>query len=232
MEKVKSFIKKNFPGLVPIVRYIKIQTSQFRAVEPIFTEIYHKNFWEDPVSRSGPGSNLIQTKVIREELPILVQEIGARSLLDIPCGDFYWMKEVELDVDLYIGADVIQELVTDNIKRYGNKKRHFVKLDIIKDRLPQVDLLFCRDLLDHFSNRHIFRAIKNIKKSNSKYLLTTTFASSEKNENIIPGEWWPLNLQKAPFYFPSYIKIINENCTDQNGRFSGKSLGLWKITDI
>ena len=232
MHKLKSFVKKKFPCLVPIVRYAKIKILQFRSVEPVFTKIYYNNFWEGKESRSGPGSNLEQTEQIRCELPILIREIGARSILDIPCGDFNWMKEVKLDLDFFIGADVVQELVGNNIKKFGSVDRHFVKLDITKDRLPQVDLVFCRDLLVHLPYRYIFKAINNLRKSNSKYLLTTTFVHLEKNEDIITGEWRELNLQKAPFCFPVPIKVINDNCFIEGGDSPKKYLGLWKIADI
>ncbi|MFE7121789.1 hypothetical protein ACFU99_40805, partial [Streptomyces sp. NPDC057654] len=59
-------------------------------------------------SRSGNGSNLTQTATLRSELPGLLARLGVRTLLDIPCGDFYWMSRLDLGTDThisYIGAD-------------------------------------------------------------------------------------------------------------------------------
>jgi len=232
MRQLKSVIKRRFPILAYILKYIKSIPLRLRSMESVFTEIYHKTKWGGSESRSGPGSSLIQTTALRAKLPLLLKEISTRSFLDIPCGDCYWMSKVELDVDLYIGADIAQDLIEDNMQRFGNSKRHFVKLDIAKHRLPQVDVVFCRDLLVHYSFKDIFQAVDNIKKSNSKYLLTTTFTRLETNEDIITGRWRPLNLQKAPFYFPDPIRIINEECTERDGRYSDKSLGLWNIADL
>lgn len=229
MKKVKNLVKDVFPGLIPIVRWIRIKVQKFRHPEPVFTEIYKKNAWGDAESLSGPGSNLAQSKIIRTELPGLILELGARSVIDIPCGDYYWMREVQLDVDRYIGADVVGELVEENRRKYGNSKTEFVCLDITRDKLPQVDLIICRDLLVHFNYRHIFRSIKNIKKSESKYLLTTTFVGHDKNEDIITGEWRPISLVKYPFNFPDPVKMIDENYTVGSSR---KCLGLWRITDL
>lgn len=200
------------------------------VMEKVFTQIYRRNVWGDPESVSGPGSSLMQTSVIREELPNLVSQICAKSLLDIPCGDFNWMKEVDLNLDLYIGADIVDELIAFNNLHFANTNRYFVKLDLTKNPLPAVDLIFCRDCLVHFSLFDILRALKNIKESGSKYLLTTTFTSVESNLEMVTGGWRPLNFQKMPFCFPEPLKIVNESCPTIG--FADKSLGLWRIDDI
>lgn len=224
-------MKKCFHFPSYFLRYIKIHLSGIRSAEPIFEKIYYENSWGDPESRSGSGSAIAQTNVISQELKALFKKLGVKSLLDIPCGDFNWLKEVDLEVG-YIGADIVQELIEENNKKFGNSNRHFIKLDMIQDKLPQVDIVFCRDVLVHFNNRQIFRAIKNIKQSNSKYLLTTTFPAVNKNINIVTGQWRALDLCKPPFNFPAPIEIVSEQCTEENELSSSKCLGLWKISDI
>ena len=59
-----------------------------RHMQSTFAPFYTKNLWGDAESASGPGSTLARTAKLRNELPILLQEIGARSMLDAPCGDF------------------------------------------------------------------------------------------------------------------------------------------------
>jgi hypothetical protein len=46
------------------------------------------------------------------------------------------------------------------------------------------------------------------------------------------GKWRPLNMQLPPFNFPNPICIINEKCTEGEGEFKDKSLGLWRLKDI
>ena len=198
----------------------------------LFTEVYVKGLWGTAESRSGNGSNLEQTKTIREQLSILVRSLRVKKLLDSPCGDFYWMKGVELDVDEYIGVDIVRELIEENRRRYEKPGRKFIVLDITEDEIPRMDLIFCRDCLVHFSFRDISSALENIKASGSTYLLTTTFSRRDKNEDIRTGDWQPLNLQQSPFNFPEPISLINENCTIRNGIYADKCLGLWKISDI
>ena len=77
-------------------------------MENIFTEIYKKNQWGDKDTISGTGSNLIQTKLIIESIPNILKEYKISTILDIPCGDFYWMNNVNLNGINYIGADIVK----------------------------------------------------------------------------------------------------------------------------
>src|SRR4051812_5816720 len=91
------------------------------AMETIFTEIYERNLWEETESRSGPGSNLVKTSAIRTQLPILLDALGVRSLLDAPCGDFHWMQYTPLHVKRYIGVDVVPALIARNRAHYSGR---------------------------------------------------------------------------------------------------------------
>lgn len=209
--------------------------SYAAKIEEIFREIHRTKRWGGLDSSSGPGSDLDQTATIRELIPPLVRELGVRTFLDVPCGDFYWMKEMTLDVELYIGADIVNEVIDSNTRKYsasGDCVRVFRRLDITRDQLPRVDMVFLRDCLVHLCFDDIFRALKNIRNSNSKYLLATTFTGSREAVDIVTGRWRPLNLQMPPFNFPDPIKVIVENCTERDGIYFDKSLGLWRISGL
>ena len=64
----------------------------------------------------------------------MLREVNAKSMLDIPCGDFNWMRLVRFDGVQYIGADVVAELVAKNHKCYGGTGRDFRQLNLIRDR--------------------------------------------------------------------------------------------------
>jgi len=202
------------------------------SMEEKFNYIYKNNLWIGQSSVSGQGSEESQTNEIKENLPKIISTYKISSMLDLPCGDFNWMKDVELNHLEYIGADIVEEIIRLNKTKYSNEKREFIKLDIMKDNLPKVDLIFCRDCLVHFSYDNIFSTIKNIKKSQSEYLLTTTFTECDMNENIVTGDWRIINLMKKPFNFPDPELLINENCTEANLTYTDKSLGLWKISEL
>ncbi|AUB84540.1 class I SAM-dependent methyltransferase [Candidatus Thiodictyon syntrophicum] len=200
-------------------------------IKEIFSSIYHNNYWGNADSRSGAGSDLTQTQAIRQQLPALLQQWQIRSMIDVPCGDFHWMAQVDLEVD-YLGADVVPDLIKRNTEVFGGQRRDFVVLDVVADALPRADLIFSRDLLVHFSFRDIARALRRMQDSGTTYLLTTTFTNREQNLDIATGLWRPLNLVKAPFLFPEPLALLNENCTEGDGSWGDKSLALWRFADL
>jgi hypothetical protein len=202
------------------------------STREIFREIFETNHWSGPESVSGEGASLEQVRVVMEKLPRLLEMLRVEVLLDLPCGDFGWMRHVDLSGIRYIGADIVPELIEANNNAYANPERTFVELDLMMDPLPEADLLLCRDGLVHLSLDDVGRAILNIRRSGIAYLLATTFPDCEYNEDITTGDWRPLNLCEAPFYFPKPLLLINEGCTEGGGAFADKSLGLWRTIDL
>ena len=199
-----------------------------------FSEVYEKNIFGGRISRSGEGSDLIQTEVIRRELPRIVREYSIKIFLDAPCGDWYWMKEVDLGVEQYIGVDIVDAMIEKHKVNYGSPSRTFQCLNLATDPLPKADLIFSRDCLVHLSFENAMKIIANFKKSGSKYLLTTTFVDRASNNDLVGKDsfWRPLNLELPPFNFPPPLKLINENCTEEDHRFMDKHLGLWCLENM
>jgi len=76
-----------------------------------FEKIFATNLWADPDTRSGVGSSLDSTRVLRRKLPDALRQLGTRVLLDAPCGDFAWMQHVDLTGIDYIGGDIVPAIV-------------------------------------------------------------------------------------------------------------------------
>lgn len=198
----------------------------------IFENIFKNRSWRGRESISGRGSDSDQTKYIVKKVPALFKNMKIKTVLDIPCGDFYWMKNIDLRGIEYIGADIVKELIIKNKNQYEKNNITFRHMNLIVDPLPQVDLILIRDCFVHMSYNDIFKSLNNICRSKSVYLLTTTFTERKNNKDIITGDWRPLNLQVKPFSFTEPIRIINEKCTQSKLSYTDKSLALWKITNI
>jgi len=228
-------IAKRIPGLHSAFGFARRRYAVLalgsKPAEDIFTDVFRKNKWGGTESLSGKGSDLLQTTAIRQQLPALCREFDIRSMLDIPCGDFNWMKHVDLGTIAYTGADIVSDLIAHN-SLYEMSNTRFRNLNLLKHKLPKVDLVFCRDCLVHFSFTDAFAALHNVYESGSTHLLTTTFTSHRRNHDIPTGSWRPLNLESPPFSFPPPLKLINERCTESGGTYSDKSLGLWTVADI
>jgi len=207
-----------------------------------FEAIHASNFFGSNESRSGVGSELLSTKEVRNRLPDIFHDFNVRKVLDIPSGDWNWMKEVDLSGVRYIGADVVPTIISSNLSKYSKEDVKFVQLDARADQLPRVDLVICRDLLVHLRLHDCFRVLQNIHQSGSRLLLTTTFVGRRKNKELktkgknkelkTKGVWRPLNLEIPPFSLPTPILLVNEKCNEGNGNYGDKSLGLWKIEDL
>lgn len=197
----------------------------------IFDWIYRTNKWGDDESVSGTGSNLQQTRSVRERLPALLESLEIGTLLDAPCGDFHWMKEITLPVDEYVGADIVQALIDSNNQRYGAPGRRFVYLDLATDPLPSADAILCRDCLVHLDNQTIARVIDNIRASDCRYLLTTSHRTQTVNVDKITGKHRRLNLEIEPFNWPAPLQVIVED-VPPSGRDTTKVLGVWRVADI
>jgi len=196
-----------------------------------FTEIYNSALleWGSIESVSGQGSELQHTIAIRKELPVLCEQYQIKTLLDIPCGDYNWMKSTKLNNIEYTGGDIVDDLILNNRRVYPDV--NFEVLDIIEDELPKVDLVFVRDCLVHLSEEQVFNTLDNIKKSGSRYLLATSFPRQSTNINISTGNWRPMNLMIEP-YFLRPIALINESCVVQYPQYDDKCMVLFDLNNL
>ncbi len=238
IEKIRFSIKRFLPLRIKhIIKKFIFTTAgknKFNTLRTKFSKVYEENLFGGSVSRSGEGSNLVQTEIIRKDLPRMLKNLSLKTFLDAPCGDWYWMKEIDLGVEHYIGVDIVEKIIQKNNKNYGNATRIFFNADISRDPLPKMDLIFCRDCLVHLSFYDSIKIIENFKRSGSRYILMTTFLNRTGNSDLV-GEnsfWRPLNMQLAPFNFPKPLEVLNEKCTEENGQYADKSLGLWFLSDI
>ncbi|NTW57206.1 MAG: class I SAM-dependent methyltransferase [Chlorobiaceae bacterium] len=205
------------------------------STQEIFDFIYRNNLWDSPESVSGLGSQLDATTQLRSQLPNMLDLLGVETLLDIPCGDFSWLSAAGLHVNRYIGADIVPEIVSQNSSRYrdSHPSTEFRVLDLTKDPLPEGDALLCRDCLVHLPYALIGDALKNITASRIRYVLFTTFVGSERvNTDIEAGNWRPLNFEKPPFSFPAPEILLIEGCTEEQGAYADKALGVWCVDHL
>jgi hypothetical protein len=182
-----------------------IEMFSLHSAKDRFSYIYEKNLWSSKQSKSGTGSHLETTTKIREEIPKIITDYNIQSILDAPCGDFNWMKELIRHYPniQYIGGDIVEPLIAQNIETYSTDHIHFQILDITQDELPKSDLMLVRDCLFHLSYDDIYKFLLNFLKSDIKYLLTTTHKPSSKFENkdILTGGFRFIDLFTLPFNF-------------------------------
>ena len=206
-------------------RWVGTEYGQNRS--ETFTTIFAENRWGDAESVSGSGSNRSNTKMVARSLLKAVARTGAKTLLDAPCGDLHWMKDVALPGD-YIGGEIVAELVTDLETKYGGPRRRFVNLDIVSDPLPDADLWLCRHVLMHLSHADILEVLANFTRSRIGYILVDDYSFERRNRNIQTGGYRYVNLRRAPFNLPKplaeYPNSVPPNAPDY--------LSLWSREQV
>ncbi len=213
-------------------KYLKVFSST--RIEDRFTEIWRLNVWGNDESVSGSGSTLAATQSLREALPRLFEQFNIHSILDAPCGDYGWMREVlrafprALD---YTGGDIVAPLVRELQAQHGREGVRFIATDITSTPLPRADLLICRDCLFHLSYRDTRAALANFVASGIPWLLTTTHRNEGAfgNRDIDTGDFRRIDLFAPPYNLPRDVAFRFEDwCAPEPPR----EMCLWSSEQI
>jgi hypothetical protein len=162
-----------------------------------FETIYKNNVWTCNGVRSGHGSELNQTINIRNFLDKFIPDNSIKSVVDLGCGDLNWIKHTQAFSIDYTGIDIAGPLIEEHKSNYTDKK--FYNKDIIKDEIPECDLIIIHDVIFHIKIRDILFLFENIKHK-FKYLLITScnnIINEDNHENIY--HFSKVNLEITPF---------------------------------
>jgi SAM-dependent methyltransferase len=187
----------------------------------VFEAIYRENAWNGVESRSGPGSGPAATARLVPELLGLVAELDIRSVLDVGCGDGFWMP----DLPGYFGFEPTREAV--KLARRNHPGRRYGSV------LPSkpFDLVIVRDVIQHLSLRGGIDLLAAIHATRSRWLLASTYVGGE-NFDIVAGDcYWP-DLEADPFLMGTPERRIFDGygyADPDEIRDPRKHLGLWRF---
>lgn len=235
---IKKLIRKLIPDLVlDYYSWYKYKANQspFQGMDigAVFNRIYESNYWGSSESVSGPGSSQTHAGILAEHISNFLTKLNIQSIVDAPCGDFNWMCHLDLSKVFYTGVDIVPALIEKNKTNYSQLNIKFLTMDLVKDPLPRADLIINRDCLVHFSYAQIHKALNNMIRSESTYLMTTSFPRLKVNYDITTGDWRPINLEIPPFRFPRPLFILTEPFEKKFERENkGKVLGIWRLNEL
>jgi len=193
----------------------------------IFEDFYvNKRWMVDGDSVSGDGSTLSSTIEIRRRLPLLANQLNIKSLVDAPCGDFLWMREIVGCFEKYVGIDIVPKLVASNNQQFANNRIGFLVADITKDPLPAGDAVLCRDCFIHLSTALIWEALRNFRKAGFRYIMLTQNDPVTEYREIVTGGCRAINWRLPPFSFPRPVDSIVENTGN------GRLIAIWEASTL
>ena len=153
---------------------------------------------------SGFGSLEENTILFRKYLLEIIDKYNIHSILDLACGNYTAVKDIICNNNIkYIGADISTKIIEHNKKTYPEQE--FICFDAITGDLSQYncDLIIFRHVIQHLNIIDAKKAIDNIYKSKSKYLIVNHQRGLSLNiDNKIKEKGWEnqmYNLNLEPF---------------------------------
>jgi SAM-dependent methyltransferase len=138
-----------------------------KTTEEVFTEIYTKNIWGGARGEFCSGSGTVDEPIVAPYIAMVAEKaaseaFASRRFVDLGCGDFRVGERLRPLASHYIGIDVVKPLIQRNQALYGNETTQFQHLDIAQDELPDSDVCFIRQVLQHLSNQQIAAVLSKL----------------------------------------------------------------------
>jgi mannosyltransferase OCH1-like enzyme len=146
---------------------------------------------------SGIGSTPEYTRRYRQFLEQFMVENAIESVLDYGCGDWQSTKLVDWGTRMYFGVDIVPGLIERLQREYGGPNRNFSLIDSETCDLPLVDLVVCKDVIQHLSNSDALACIGKLQRLAKHVLWINDLGLA--NEDIARGGYRPMALDKSPF---------------------------------
>jgi SAM-dependent methyltransferase len=136
-----------------------------KPIEAVFEQVYRSGAWGEGESfDSGSGSRGQAATEYTSLVRRLIRAEGARSVVDVGCGDFRVAAQFADDLQSYVGVDVVPHLVARNNAEYGSPRVSFACLDASESELPAADICLVRQVLQHLSNAQIHGILDRCRK--------------------------------------------------------------------
>lgn len=218
MSQLRRSLKKVLPQFIyrPLKRRLDEKRwqklSQARSRTDIFSMIYKDKMWGGSEDfYSGHGSS--DTQIVVPYVAAVKQLLGSfdmpPSACDFGCGDFRVGQQIRPACAAYVGCDLVPELIARNQKRFKDLDVEFRVVDIVTDELPDGDVAFIREVLQHLSNEEIAAVLPKLAKY--RYVVVTEVVPVGDFEpnldkpagfDIRASRGSGVDLQRGPFNFP------------------------------
>lgn len=204
-------------------RRMRRSTAPFVGLpnEAIFSKIYSETgYWGNQeklpfTSGEGTTSAEVTDPYVDAVNELLVTFAEPPNVVDLGCGDFTVGARLRPHCSRYTACDVVPEVVESNRNRYADAGVEFLTIDIAKDPLPEGDVVFIRQVLQHLSNAEIAAVVSKLSAFEHVVVTEQLPAKSHRpNIDMPTGPWTRLSLVSgidiamAPFEFRGASKSV------------------------
>lgn len=203
-----------------------------------FEAVYAKGLWQhgDPgVPRSGTGSTVQRTEAVRAGILEAIALTNASSIVDAPCGDLTWMRELfpvfAARGVRYVGIDIARSQVARLQAEFrGQTHLTFRTVDIVTQPTPRAELIFSRQALQHLNAEEALRVLHRWSRSGSRFLLQTQYSlrgvADENFNRLSGGDWARHDFTRPPYNLTAPLRTWPDSDDDAH---STESLALWRL---
>jgi SAM-dependent methyltransferase len=181
-----------------------LSAAQISSNAVVFSDIYERGEWgvdENKKGNSGTGSSPQNARMYIAYLQNYLNENNIHSVVDLGCGDWRVGREINWEKIQYLGIDVVESVINQNVKNYASANIAFIKADGTEYNLPAADLLICKDVFQHLP----YKDIQNILKQFGKFKHCIVINDVDpvnltcENKDIPRGHYRYLDISKPPF---------------------------------
>lgn len=203
--------------LLKCLRMLESRRNARLSTQQVFSDIYREQKWgsSDRPFCSGSGtasSQIVDLYVEAVTRLVAEQQLATCTAVDLGCGDFAVGSRLAPLFAHYVGVDIVPELVNYLANEYGHASLRFVHANLVEDELPDGDVAFLRQVLQHLSNVQISAILAKLTKY--RYVIITEHQPTdsrlrEKNRDKVHGggirlfEGSGVFLDAPPFNLPA-----------------------------
>lgn len=189
----------------------EIKMFDSEKLKSIYNTFYIRGMWGNMGggSKSGLGSSVEYAESYVENLVNIIEKYNIKNIFDCSCGDWFWMQHIKDKFYNYIGNDITEQLIFDNIEKFQSDNINFVCNDMLSQMKTyeddHFDLIICRQTLEHLPTEYNMQSIKEMKRI-SKYALITSSVQPNVKSNIdikvdygFIGQSRSINIELPPY---------------------------------
>jgi hypothetical protein len=154
---------------------LNLKKNSSSTPKEIFGKIYAEGLWGGKKGEFYSGTGSHSEEIVGNYVEAIREYLSSFSVkpnvVDLGCGDFAVGSRVRRFCQAYVACDVVDELISFNINKFACLDVDFRVLDLVDDDLPDGDIIFIRQVLQHLSNYQINKLLVKLYKY--RYIVLT-----------------------------------------------------------